>query len=238
MEKILSSHNIWHCWKWSFTMKKITCKPPICRCTVNLAYMNLNQCKTTRNSATSSGFFTFMHFEWRPAGRRARNVVPICFIAGKFPGEVKGLGQGYMEVKSRNHPPLFAIKKRWPHKTTVAFLKKSLRPYRWEWLFAGCLSHLGSTPIWGEGIVVFVVLPPWEGVLHLPSARWLCPRTEQPGAKQTRSRCPWYVVRQTPGQPVHARGAFDKRARVQGREAEVVGEPQKEFGPCTPRLRP
>lgn len=60
---------------------------------------------------TSSGFFTFMHFEWRPAGRRARNVVPICFIVEKFPGEVKGLGQGYVEVKGRNHPYCLPLSK-------------------------------------------------------------------------------------------------------------------------------
>lgn len=171
---------------------------------------------------------------------RARNVVPICFIVDKFPGEVKGLGQGYMEVKDRNHPQLFAIKKRWPHRTTVFFLQKSLRPYRWEWLSAG-LSCLTWVLHWsgGEGIVVFALLPPWEDVLHLPSARWLCPSTEQPGAKPTHSRCQWYVARQTPGQPVNARGALDKRvARVQGREAEVVGDPQKEFGPSTLGLRP
>lgn len=74
--------------------------------------MHLNQCKTAKkNPSISSGFFTFMHFELRPACRRARNVVPICFTVEKFPREVKGLGQGYMEVKDRNHPNCLPLRK-------------------------------------------------------------------------------------------------------------------------------
>lgn len=35
----------------------------------------------------------------------------IYFIIEKFPREVKCLGQGYMEVKSRNHPNCLPFKK-------------------------------------------------------------------------------------------------------------------------------
>lgn len=108
------------------------------------------------------------------------------FHSWKIPRRGQGSWSRVHGSQEQKLPPLFAIKKRWPHKTTVSFLKKSLRPYRWEWLFAGlaCLTWVLHRSE-GERIVVFAVLTQWKDVLHLPSARWLCPSTEQPGAKQT-----------------------------------------------------
>lgn len=164
------------------------------RYSMTLTYMNLNQCKsttTTKKSVTLSGFFKFIHFELRPECSRDRNVVPICFIAEKFPREVKCLGQGYREVKNR----LFTIRKRWPQRTTLSFLKKSgfwdncLRSYSWERLSGWLAVSAGSTLAWRWGNHGFCTALSVEDLLHLPSARWLCPSTKLSSANQTHSRC-------------------------------------------------
>lgn len=159
--------------------------------------MHLNQCKTAKkNPPTSSGFFTFMSFEWRPACRRARNVVPICFIVEKFPREVKGFGQGYMEVKDRNHPNCLPLRKGDLIGQQCLFSRNL-----WgQTNGSGCLQGLPVSPGFytGLGVRESLFLQCYRrggDVLHLSSARWLCPSTEQPGAKQTHSRCQWYVAR-------------------------------------------
>lgn len=161
----------------------------MCRCTVNLAYMNLNQCKIAKKF---SDFKWILHIYalWMEASRsQGQECGSNLFHSWKIPRRGQGSWSRVHGSQGQKSPLLFTIKKRWPHRTTVSFLKKSLRPCRWEWLSAGlaCLTwvlHQSG----GEGIVVFALLPPWEDVLHLPSARWLCPSTEQPGAKPTHSR--------------------------------------------------
>lgn len=151
--------------------------------------MNLNQRKIAKNPATSSGFFTFMfeiHFELRPACRRARNVVPICFIVEKFPRAVKGLGQGYMEVKDRNHPNCLPFKKG----DLTGQLSQEIWPYRWEWLFAG-LARLTWALHWsgGEGIIVFAVLSPWGGACYISPLPGGCVLAQNSQVLSRHSRC-------------------------------------------------
>lgn len=95
-----------HCWKKNTWIWRNYVHTLIYTCTEKLVYINFNQCRSTE-----SNYFKWIlqiYTIWIKASMlQGKECGSIYFIIEKFPREVKCPGQGYMEVKSRNHPTVY-----------------------------------------------------------------------------------------------------------------------------------